>query len=191
MQVWQGLGRTTHIYGTCRVSHEVSAFVRCLSFFPTPYCLSLFCIYARRSPCPFVSSRVAISNMFFGCGSIKSGPILEYPLLEHNSHRCTRPIWLNIRKVRGKRGWLLRRCGRFLAADPTPEALGHHALQIGEYAYELHTDEANQKYLMVQRLTGAQIWMPTVTNAIVGYCDLTDDEIAVEGQYHPLHAAGI
>lgn len=121
--------------------------------------------------------------MFFGCGSIKSGPILEYPLIEHNSERHVRPISLNIRKVRGKRGWILRRFGRFFVPDTTPEALGHHALQIGKYAYELHTDEANQKYLMVQRLTGAQIWNPTVTKAVVGYCDLTDDEIAVEGGY--------
>lgn len=114
-------------------------------------------------------------------GSIESGPILKYPLIEHNVDRRVRPVRLNIRKVRGKRGWLLQRCGRFLADDPSPAALGHHAIQIGGYAYELHTDEANQKYLMVQRLTGAQIWMPTVTEAVVGYCDLTDEEIAIDG----------
>ncbi|KAK6394163.1 hypothetical protein LTR65_002009 [Meristemomyces frigidus] len=138
--------------------------------------------------------------MWFECGSIKSGPILEYPLVEHNSKHQLRPIWLNIRKVRGKRGWLLRKSGRFFAEDSTPEAMGHHALQVGEYAYELHTDEANQKYLMVQRLTGAQIWQPKLAKTLVGYSDLTDDEIAIEairaqswmrgrqgGRYHVKH----
>ncbi|KAK5129855.1 hypothetical protein LTR08_002763 [Meristemomyces frigidus] len=123
--------------------------------------------------------------MVFGCGSIKSGPILEYPLVEHNSERHIRPVYLNIRKVKGKRGWLLRHVGRYLMDDTAPEAMGHHALQIGGYAYELHTDEANQKYLMVQRLTGDQIWEPQLAKAIVGYCDLTDDEIAIEDGYAP------
>ncbi|KAK5113591.1 hypothetical protein LTR85_010820 [Meristemomyces frigidus] len=118
--------------------------------------------------------------MWFGCGSIKSGPILEYPLIEHNDKRQLRPVYLNIRQVRGKRGWLLRKFGKYFVEDRTPEAMGHHALQIGEYAYELHTDEANQKYLMVQRLTGEQIWQPKLANGIVGYCDLTDDEVAIE-----------
>ena len=136
-------------------------------------------------------------------GSIKSGPILEYPLIEHNAQRQLRPIRLNIRKVQGKRGWLLRRFGRFLAPDPTDQGLGHHGLRLGEYAHELHTDEAygdqalkaakplrsqltlmfrNQKYLIGVRLTATQIWEPTVTSAVVGYCSMTDEEIAIEGR---------
>lgn len=120
----------------------------------------------------------------FGFGSIKSGPILEHPLIEHNAERYTRPVWMKVRKVKGKRGWLLRRIGRFTAPDPTPEGLGHHAIQIGAYAYELHTDEANQKYLLVQRLSGSQIWAPTVSETVVGYCSLTDEEIAIQGWSH-------
>lgn len=120
--------------------------------------------------------------MVVGFGSIKSGPILEYPLVEHNSQRQVRPIYMNIRKVKGKRGWLLRRIGHYIAQDPSPEGLGHHAIQVGNYAYELHTDEANQKYLLVQRLTANQIWVPTVGRSIVGYCDHTDDEVATHGK---------
>lgn len=129
--------------------------------------------------------------MWFGCGSIKSGPILEYPLVEHNEKRAVRPVWLNIRKLRGKRGVLIRRFGRYFVEDRTPERMGHHALQVGEYAYELHTDEANQKYLMVQRLTGAQIWQPTVGKAIVGYSDLTDEEMAIEGMAQGEYLTGL
>lgn len=121
-------------------------------------------------------------KMVLGFGSIKSGPILEYPLVEHNSDRQVRPVYINIRKVKGKRGWLLRRLGHFIAPDPTPEGLGHHAIQVGSYAYELHTDEANQKYLLVQRLTDDQIWSPTVRRGIVGYCNFTDDEVAMHGK---------
>ena len=119
-------------------------------------------------------------------GSIKSGPILEHPFVEYNLDRQVRPIYLKIRRVRGKRGWLLRRCGRLLAPDPTPEGLGHHALQVGEYAYELHTDEANQKYLIVQRLTDDQIWESTVSHTIVGYTDLSDEDIQILCESYPL-----
>lgn len=119
--------------------------------------------------------------MVIGFGSIKSGPILEHTLIEHNIERQLRPVYVNIRKVKGKRGWLLRRFGHYIAPDPTPEGLGHHAIEVGEYAYELHTDEANQKYLLVQRLTGDQIWIPTVQRVIIGYCNFTDDEIAIHG----------
>ena len=110
-------------------------------------------------------------------GSIKAGPILEYPLIEKNLQRDVRPIVTKVRKVRGKRGWFLRRLGRFFGAPRTPEGLGHHALQVGDYAYELHTDEANQKYLIVQRLTGEQIWMSTVKHEVVGYTDFSDEDI--------------
>ncbi|KAI7141195.1 hypothetical protein KC352_g29447, partial [Hortaea werneckii] len=110
-------------------------------------------------------------------GSIKAGPILEYPLIEKNLQRNIRPIVTKVRKVRGKRGWFLRRLGRFFGGPRTPEGLGHHAIQVGDYAYELHTDEANQKYLIVQRLTGEQIWMSTVKHEVVGYTDLSDEDI--------------
>lgn len=117
--------------------------------------------------------------MFGVVGSVKCGPILEYPLIEQNLQREVRPVYIKIRKVRGKRGWLSRRIGRYIAAEPTPEGLGHHAIQVGDYAYELHTDEANQKYLIVQRLTGEQIWTSTVKHAVVGYTDLSDEDIQV------------
>ncbi|KAI6858547.1 hypothetical protein KC343_g1215 [Hortaea werneckii] len=133
-------------------------------------------------------------------GSIKAGPILEYPLIEKNLQRDIRPIVTKVRKVRGKRGWFLRRLGRFFGGPRTPEGLGHHAIQVGDYAYELHTDEANQKYLIVQRLTGEQIWMSTVKHEVVGYTDLSDEDIQLtsikvqswmrsreRGRYHVRH----
>ena len=129
--------------------------------------------------------------MIFGLGSIKPGPVLEYPLVEQNADRHIRPIYLNIRKVKGKRGWLLRHVGRYFMDDTAPEAMGHHALHIGDYVYELHTDEANQKYLMVQRLTGDQIWEPTLSKVVVGFCELTDDEIACDGTIRPAVRANV
>lgn len=114
-----------------------------------------------------------------GLGSIKSGPILEHPLTERNLQREIRPVYQKVRKVRGKRGWLVRVLGKRFAPDPTPEGLGHHAVQVGDYAYELHTDEANQKYLIVQRLTGEQIWDSTVRHEIVGYTDMSDEDIQI------------
>lgn len=117
-------------------------------------------------------------------GSIKPGPILEYPLIEHNLDRQLRPIVINLRKIKGKRGWLVRRICPLTPAcrDATIQSLAHQALQIGEYAYELHTDEANQKYLIAQRLAAEQIWRPNVAQCVVGYTDLTDEEVAITGK---------
>ncbi|GAB7366552.1 hypothetical protein MBLNU230_g8539t1 [Neophaeotheca triangularis] len=114
-------------------------------------------------------------------GSIKPGPILEYPLIEHNLDRTLRPILINLRKIKGKRGWFVRRICPLTPAcrNATKEFLAHQALQVGQYCYELHTDEANQKYLIAQRLTGDQIWMPNLAQCVVGYTDLTDEEIAI------------
>ena len=154
-----------------------------------------FCLHSRRSAFHSFADRLlfdsplsltrSLSNFYRDwlvtmlgvVGSIKTGPILEYPLIEKNLQRDIRPIVTKVRKVRGKRGWFLRRLGRFFVGPVTPEGLGHHAIQVGDYAYELHTDEANQKYLIVQRLTGEQIWMSTVKHEVVGYTDLSDEDI--------------
>ncbi|KAI7060597.1 hypothetical protein KC352_g43749, partial [Hortaea werneckii] len=56
------------------------------------------------------------------------------------------------------------------------------------------------KYLIVQRLTGEQIWMSTVKHEVVGYTDLSDEDIQLtsikvqswmrsreRGRYHVRH----
>ena len=53
---------------------------------------------------------------------------------------------------------------------------------VGDYVHELHTDEANQKYLVAQRLTGDQIWPSTVSEWVQGYTTMTDQEIADNGE---------
>jgi hypothetical protein len=53
---------------------------------------------------------------------------------------------------------------------------------VGDYVHELHTDEANQKYLVAQRLTGDQIWPSTVGESIQAYTTMTDQQISDEGQ---------
>ncbi|KAI7162291.1 hypothetical protein KC349_g2172 [Hortaea werneckii] len=60
-------------------------------------------------------------------------PLLDNPLIEHNPHNEIRPVFVKIRKVRGKTGWLLRRYGHWFGAPKDdPEAIGHHAVQVGE-----------------------------------------------------------
>lgn len=117
---------------------------------------------------------------YFGIAG--NGPTFEYPLVEENAARELRPIVIKCRKVKGKRGWLLRRLGKYFAPDPSPEGLGHRALVVGSHLHELHTDEANQKYLVVQRLTGEQIWEATISETVKGYTRLTDQEIADQGR---------
>ncbi|KAM0694279.1 hypothetical protein Q7P36_006406 [Cladosporium allicinum] len=107
-----------------------------------------------------------------------NGPTYEHPIVEQNAERLLRPVIVKYRKVKGKRGWLLRRVGRYLGAPDTPEGMAHAALMVGDYVHELHTDEANQKYLVAQRLTGDQIWPSTVSEWVQGYTTMTDQEIA-------------
>jgi len=111
-----------------------------------------------------------------------NGPTYEHPIIEQNAERLLRPVIVKYRKVKGKRGWLLRRVGRYLGAPDTPEGMAHAALMVGDYVHELHTDEANQKYLVAQRLTGDQIWPSTVSEWIQGYTTMTDQEIADNGE---------
>ena len=115
-------------------------------------------------------------------GFTSAGPTYEYPLIEQNAERCLRPVVVKHRKVRGKRGWLIRRIAPHFGAVNTPEGLGHAALLVGGYLHELHTDEANQKYLVAQRLTGEQIWESTVGEHVRGYTTMTDQEIADHGE---------
>ena len=111
-----------------------------------------------------------------------NGPTYEHPIVEQNAERLLRPVIVKYRKVKGKRGWLLRRVGRYLGAPDTPEGMAHAALMVGDYVHELHTDEANQKYLVAQRLTGDQIWPSTVSEWVQGYTTMTDQEIADNGE---------
>ena len=111
------------------------------------------------------------------------GPTFEVPIVEQNAERSLRPVIIKYRKVLGKRGWMLRRVGHYLGAPRTPEGMAHAALMVGDYVHELHTDEANQKYLVAQRLTGDQIWPSTVGEVIKGYTTMTDQEICDHGLY--------
>ena len=111
------------------------------------------------------------------------GPTFEVPIVEQNAERSLRPVIIKYRKVLGKRGWMLRRVGHYLGAPRTPEGMAHAALMVGDYVHELHTDEANQKYLVAQRLTGDQIWPSTVGEVIKGYTTMTDQEISDHGLY--------
>lgn len=115
-------------------------------------------------------------------GITGNGPTYEYPFVEENAGHRLRPVVIKNRKVKGKRGWLLRRVGRYFAPDGSPEGLGHKALQVGNHLHELHTDEANQKYLVVQRLTGPQIWQSTIGESIKGYTYMTDQDVADHGE---------
>lgn len=109
----------------------------------------------------------------------EAAPLLEDPLEEHNVDRCVRPVYKKIRKVRGKTGWLLRRYGHFFGAPKGDQiGLGHHALQIGVYVYEM----TREKGLVGQRLTGDQVWPSTVGEVIIGYTDLSDEDIQLEGE---------
>lgn len=108
----------------------------------------------------------------------ETAPLVEDPLEEHNVDRRVRPIYKKIRKVRGKTGWLLRRYGHFFGAPKGDQiGLGHHALQIGAYVYEM----TREKGLVGQRLTGEQIWPSTVGEMIIGYTDMSDEDIQIEG----------
>ncbi|RMX79427.1 hypothetical protein D0869_08320 [Hortaea werneckii] len=106
--------------------------------------------------------------------SHEPAPLLDNPLIEHNPHNKIRPVFVKIRKVRGKTGWLLRRYGHWFGAPKDdPEAIGHHAVQVGEYVYELTREEG----LVGQRLTGHQVWPSTIKHAVVGWTDLSDVEM--------------
>ncbi|TKA57294.1 hypothetical protein B0A55_11540 [Friedmanniomyces simplex] len=124
-------------------------------------------------------------------------PLLDAPLVEHNAEHYIRPIYVKILKVRGKTGWLLRRYDHFFGAlKDDPQGLPHHGVQVGEYLVEL----TREKYLVGQRLTRGQIWESTIAHKIVGYTDLSDEDIQMEslkaldfvrrrrgGKYHVKH----
>ncbi|KAI7530825.1 hypothetical protein KC331_g14462 [Hortaea werneckii] len=82
-------------------------------------------------------------------------PLLDNPLIEHNPHNEIRPVFVKIRKVRGKTGWLLRRYGHWFGAPKDdPEAMGHHAVQVGEYVYELTREEGLSQIFVRSRNGG-------------------------------------
>ena len=91
------------------------------------------------------------------------GPTFEFPIVEQNAERSLRPVIIKYRKVLGKRGWMLRRIGHYLGAPRTPEGMAHAALMVGDYVHELHTDEANQKYLVAQQIVIGHLNHPPVT----------------------------
>ncbi|RMZ02871.1 hypothetical protein D0860_07038 [Hortaea werneckii] len=101
-------------------------------------------------------------------------PLLDNPLIEHNPHNEIRPVFMKIRKVRGKTGWFIRRYGHWFGGPKDdPEAVGHHAVQVGEYVYELTREEG----LVGQRLKGHQVWPSTIKHAVVGWTDVSDVEM--------------
>lgn len=116
--------------------------------------------------------------IFIYSNNHEPAPLLDAPLEEHNLDRELRPIYKKVRKVRGKTGWLLRRYGWIFGA-PKGDAvgLGHHAIQIGAYSYEMTREEG----LVGQRLTGEQIWTSTIMHAVIGYTDLSDEDIQLAG----------
>jgi hypothetical protein len=128
---------------------------------------------------PFHITHINAIMSYVACTS--HGPTFEVPIVEQNAERSLRPVIIKYRKVLGKRGWMLRRVGHYLGAPRTPEGMAHAALMVGDYVHELHTDEANQKYLVAQRLTGDQIWPSTVGEVIKGYTTMTDQEISDHG----------
>ena len=66
-------------------------------------------------------------------------------------------------------------------SEAKPEANMLWALQIGDYMYQIHTDEGKVKYLIVQRLRGEQIWTPNVPQKILGYCNLAGIQVNAAG----------
>ncbi|KAK3072220.1 hypothetical protein LTR53_007212 [Teratosphaeriaceae sp. CCFEE 6253] len=104
-------------------------------------------------------------------------PLLDTPLVEQNVERRIRPIIRKMRKVRGKTGWMLRRYGYIFGAPKGDQVgLAHHALQIGDNVYEL----TREKYLVGQRLCGHQVWPSTIGHIVIGYTDLSDEDIQME-----------
>ena len=102
--------------------------------------------------------------------------MLQQPFIEENDDRKRRPmIW----KARKLDTFWAPTFTKFSAAKA--EANMHWGLQIGNYMYQIHTDEGKVKYLMVQRLHGEQIWTPDVPQKILGYCNLTDTQIKKAG----------
>jgi len=117
-------------------------------------------------------------------GDITAGSPLGLKVVEHNPERHIRPIILKIRKVKGKTGWFLRRIGWWFGA-PLPsdvQGLGHHALSIGPYAYEM----TREVTMIGQRLTVDEIWPSTVGEVFVGYTDFTDVEIQITCKCTPV-----
>ncbi|KAF2767905.1 hypothetical protein EJ03DRAFT_139328 [Teratosphaeria nubilosa] len=127
----------------------------------------------------------------------ENAPHLDAPLIEHNAARHLRPIILKMRKVRGKTSWLLRRYGHFFGAPKNdPEGVAHRALRVDPYVYALTREEG----LLGQRLQGELIWPSTIAERVVGWTDLSDEEVRVEslktqafvrsrngGKYHIRH----
>lgn len=113
--------------------------------------------------------------------SLEAAPPLSIPVpAEYNPHNLPRPVILKIRKVRGKTGWLIRRYGHFLGGPKNdPVGQGHHALKVGEYLYEM----TREKSIVGQRLEGALIWKSTVGEFCVGWTNLTDEEVRMEGEF--------
>ena len=100
----------------------------------------------------------------------------QQPFIEENDDRKRRPmIW----KARKLDTFWAPTFTKFSAAQP--EANMHWGLQIGNYMYQIHTDEGKVKYLMVQRLHSEQIWTPDVPQKILGYCNLTDTQVKKAG----------
>ena len=115
------------------------------------------------------------------------GTIQEVPLVETNPDHEWRPIIVKARKLGGKRGKAVRALNmlyEFMTLfDPEDDApfdevsVSHWGIQVGNYMWELHTDQKMANCLSIQRMTGYQIWDADVDEATVGITDLTDKQI--------------
>ena len=103
-------------------------------------------------------------------------PLPQRKFKEYNKGRRPRPIIWKARNLGGVAGPIIRKVTR------APEITNKHwGVQIGDYLYEIHTDEGKKKYVFMQRRCGDQIWPHDVEPRILGWCSLTDDEVRICG----------
>ncbi|KAK5655561.1 hypothetical protein OQA88_5492 [Cercophora sp. LCS_1] len=132
--------------------------------------------------------------MSFSASSSFDGTVQEYPLRETNGKRDPRTVIVKCRKLGGKRGKLIRAIHKIpklaalfdddLSYDDYSEvssgidmSISHWGVQVGDYLWELHTDNKHAKTLTMQRLTGPQIWFADVGTMELGETNLTDKAI--------------
>ncbi|KAL1835780.1 hypothetical protein VTJ49DRAFT_6085 [Mycothermus thermophilus] len=134
------------------------------------------------------------------------GTVQELPLIETNHHREFRAVTVKHRKLGGKRGKAVRVFSKlFVTASLFYDAVSnddddsysmlsepstissavnswvsHWGVQVGDYLWELHTDSKHAKTLSMQRLTREQIWKADVGEIVIGYTNMTDEEIHIE-----------
>ena len=105
-----------------------------------------------------------------------SQPINQGTFIEENEDHNTRSMIWKARRL--NRLW---EPGSNKYTNPKPKVNMHWGLQIGNYLYQIHTEEGEVKYLLVERLHGKQIWAPDVPQETLGYCNLTDTEVKSAG----------